>query len=236
MNLYTDAKWRMARISKLDFWTAMVATSALCAASNVLHYVSFARWMAPVTQRTIDDFLLLLAALPLAPVFWSRFRISSRRASIQLYVERNNRVSIHWTPLPDWITAVFARTRERDEPGLLSIPRRAVLTQLGDWISLAQTHGFREMRLESPLFVTRDETGNVVQRAWLQRLIEPLGRLSEVDRVEYMAPAPLAVYHAMSYRLFWPRAARRVCRTDDGKIIAGCVVIHLVRSFHEERG
>jgi hypothetical protein len=227
MNLYTAAKWRTARLTKFDYRKTLAVAMALAIGSDFLHYVSFARWMGPATQRELEGLFLLLATAPLIPMLWSRFHISRYRVSLQLYVEHNELVSFHWTPRPEWIASLggrFLKNLGLDRP---SVPRRAALAQLREWIPIAQSYGYRELRLESPLFVTRGEDGHVVQRGWLRRFVDPLEQMKEVACVEYLDPTPLSKGRAVSFQLFWPGAARRTCRTPDGRILAGGIVIHL---------
>jgi hypothetical protein len=229
MNLYTAAKWRTARLTRFDYRKTLVACIVLALTSDLIRFIPNAHWMARATLRDLEGLLLVLAVLPLIPMLWSRFHISRHRVSLQLYVEHNDLISFHWTPRPEWATRFFARFCDTEGGGLPSVPRRAALTQLREWTTIAQSYGFKELRLDSPLFVTRDGAGRVVLRGWLKRFVEPLERMDVVDRIEYAAPAPLSAARAMSYRLFWPEAARRACQAPNGRILAGGIIVHLIR-------
>jgi hypothetical protein len=171
--------------------------------------------------------LLQFAMAAMAIFLWSRFHMSRQRASLQLYVEDRSVVSLHWTPLPEWLGATRRDVTNIEEVRAISVPRRVVLIQLREWIAQAHACGFKELRLDSPLFVTLGSDDAPVARSTIARSVGVLADMPEVDRVVYSAPARLPALQAVAYKLFWPAAAKRAHRSHEGQILAASIVIYL---------
>ena len=230
MTLYTAAKWRTARLTRYSFRLAMAVAMVLGLIALVLCFVSLTPWIDYTTQRDIGLVFLLLENAIFVPMVWSRFHLGRRRPSLQLYVENSDLISFHWTPLPEWLRKLAPRSGNRDRRTIPVIPRREALAQFHRWIVDAHAKMAamsRQVRLDSALFLTRATSGATVPRAALQRFAEVIANVPQVASVNIGPPHALTADRAMFYRLFWPSAARNACRSEDGRILAGGLVLRL---------
>lgn len=226
-SLYVTVKWRTARQARFKFRNLLAAELVVALTSIVLTYFPLTEWIQPGVQGDLADsfaFLLIATAVPMP---WSRLHLGRQRVSLNLFIENKSEVSFHWTPLPGWIAWMVRWLTRSDGAGATSIPRRAALAQLTEWIAHAHAHGFRRLSLESPLFVRLDAKGMPVWRNRLTQLAEVFERMPIVDRIEYVQVAPLKSSSVLAYRLFWPRASSNACRSHDGGILATRIIIHL---------
>jgi hypothetical protein len=228
LTLYRNAKWYAARASVVSYRSAMCACVALGLAANLLARVSFAPALSWSSQRELQFGILMAAVVGGSGMFWSRIHVGQQQASLQLVVENRNALSVHWTPLPEWITWLQIRAAALfGKPHVRVVPRKVAIEQLRQWVVLAHEYGFREIRLDSPLFIERSEDGAVAQRRRLAQFLQPIEEMGEVNEVVIEAPRRLSLAREISYRLFWRNAAKRVCQEEEGRMLSGGVVIHL---------
>jgi len=227
MSTYSRFRWWVARVTRFNFVWVLIALGVMALASIALSYVSLTAYISPSTQRQIELILLGMAAIPMLPMLWSRLHMSRKRSSVQLYIENRDVVSVHWTPLPEWLGATRGISAGFLGGSVTSVPRRAALVQLREWIAHAQAHGFRELRMDSPLFVMLDAGGTPISRSTVSKFVEPLLAMPEVERVAFSKPAPLPALRATAYRLSWPTASKRSIRSSEGHLLTAGVVVHL---------
>jgi hypothetical protein len=214
LSFYVTAKWRTARLARFNFRTVIAVGIEFGLISLGLDHLPLAGSVRGVTQRNLAGMFLFLANAIFVPMFWSRLHLGQRRASLQLFVENRHELSFHWTPRPEWLVALGRCLYRNSAPSAHRIPRREALTQLAEWIVPANAHGFRQVWLESPLFVRLNAEGLPVRRDWLKQFAEAFEQMQEVDRVEYVQTPP-----PLRRRMPWPidssgplRHERLVCR------------------------
>jgi hypothetical protein len=182
VSFYITAKWRTARLTRFNFRTVIAIGIALGLISLGLDHLPLAGSARAVTQRNLAGTFLFLASAILAPMLWSSLHLGQRRAGLQLFVENRHELSFHWTPRPEWLVALGRCLNRNSAPSAHRIPRREALTQLAAWIVPAHAHGFRQVCLESPLFVRLDAEGLPVRRDSLKQFAEAFEQMQEVDR------------------------------------------------------
>lgn len=232
MTLYKAAKWRTARLTRYSFRQAIAVALTFGLIALFLSYKPLQPALSYSTQRNVGLAFLLLELGVFLPMLWCRFHLGGRRPSLQMYVETREVVSFHWTPMPDWFPEFAWRLRgikKRTQP----VPRRAALVQFRQWITEAHAYGYREIRLDSAIFVAQrvsDSSADPGLRDSLVAFIDALGTLPEVVSIDAVNPRTLSRDREMFYRIFWPNAAKHASRSGDGRILAGGIVIHLAPS------
>lgn len=226
MTFYIAAKWRTSRLVKLNFRLAIVLGLTFGMARLGLDYLPVPPWIRLIGQMPAVRVFFLFGSAAIIVTFWSHIHIGRQRLSLHLFVESSDLLSFHWTPQPEWVSKSVTQWWAQTGRG---VPRRAILLQFKEWVSLAQRYGFRHVKLESPLLVSSNSDGSLALPASIRLLAERVALMPGVESVIYTPPRPLSRTHTLGYRLIWPSAARKACISESGRIIVAGLVAHLAR-------